>query len=69
MLADPDSYDPRPSSWMEWECRARWYRQADGRTDGDLPEAMRIEQDETYAIRAWIGVLTYLMSDYRFVYE
>lgn len=69
MLADPGSYDPRPSSWMEWECRARWYRQADGRTDGDLPEAMRIEQDETYAIRAWIGVLTYLMSDYRFVYE
>ena len=51
------------------ECRARWLRQADGRTDGDLPSEERIEQDEHYSIRAWMAVLTYLMSDYRFVYE
>ena len=69
MLANREQYDPQPSDWLEWECRARWMRQADGRTDGDLPSEERIEQDEYYSIRAWMAVLTYLMSDYRFVYE
>ena len=69
MLENRENYDPQPSEWLEWECRARWLRQADGRTDGDLPSEERIEQDEYYSIRAWTAVLTYLMSDYRFVYE
>lgn len=69
MLENPDQYDPRPSTYMEWECRARWLRQADGRTDGDLLEEQRIEEDEYYSIRAWTAVMTYLMSDYRFIFE
>lgn len=69
MLANRGNYDPSPGNSMEWECRARWYRQADGRTNGDLPAEMRIETDSNYVIRAWTGVLTYLMSDYRFAYE
>jgi len=69
MLENKDAYDPRPSTYLEWECRARWYRDKDGRTDGDLPEEDRIEEDSNYVIRAWIAVIAYLLSDYRFVYE
>lgn len=69
MLENPDAYDPHPSTYMEWDCRARWIRQSDGRTDGDLPEEQRIEEDEYYSIRAWTAVLAYLMSDYRFIFE
>jgi len=69
MLVDPDAYDPRPRPWMEWECQARWHWAADGRTESDLPEEERIELDEYYSIRAWQAVVTYLLSDYRFVYE
>ncbi|WP_430462842.1 c-type cytochrome [Thalassolituus sp. LLYu03] len=69
MLANRNSYDPRPGDYLEWDCRARWYRQADGRTDGDLPAESMLEADSNYTIRAWTGVLTYLMSDYRFAYE
>jgi hypothetical protein len=69
MLENKDAYDPRPSTYLEWECRARWYRDKDGRTDGDLPVEDRIEEDSNYVIRAWIAVIAYLLSDYRFVYE
>jgi hypothetical protein len=34
-----------------------------------LPTEQRIRLDEEYLIRAWIGVLNYLLADYRFVYE
>ncbi|MAD45929.1 MAG: hypothetical protein CMI02_05570 [Oceanospirillaceae bacterium] len=69
LLQNADQYDPRPSTALEWECRGRWNRQPDGRTDGDLPAETRIEYDDNYVIRAWTSVLTYLISDYRFVYE
>ena len=69
MLANPDAYDPRPVTWLEWECRARWYRQADGRSDGDLPAEQRLEDDADFVVRSWMAVITYLMSDYRFAYE
>jgi len=69
LLAHAADYDPRPDRWLEWECRGRWQRKADGTTAGDLNAEDRIEQDENYAIRSWISVLTYLMSDYRFIYE
>ena len=69
LLANADQYDPRPSTALEWECRARWYRQEDGRTNGDLPAELRIENDSDFVIRSWTAVITYLLSDYRFIYE
>ena len=38
-------------------------------TDADLPDDVRIERDETYTIRAWMAVMSYLMMDYRFLHE
>jgi hypothetical protein len=38
-------------------------------TGQDLPTAERIEQDDAYVVRSWMAVMTYLLSDYRFLYE
>jgi len=50
---------------MPWACRGRW----DRLTGEELPEAEQINQDEVYAIRAWMAVVTYLLSDWGFLYE
>ena len=34
-----------------------------------LPEDRQIVTDEKYTVRAWMAVMTYLLSDYRFLYE
>jgi hypothetical protein len=46
-------------------CRANedWF------TKNPLPEENRINQDNDYTIRAWMGVLAYMLSDYRFLHE
>ncbi len=69
LLASDEQMEPSMGNWLEWECRARWQRNAEGRSDGNLPEEQRIDDDPDYVIRAWIAVITYLMTDYRFVYE
>ena len=69
MLESSQNFDPSLGTWLEWECSARWERQPDGRTGDSLPEEERITEDEYYSIRAWTAVLTYLMSDYRFIFE
>ncbi len=38
-------------------------------TDQPLSDAERITNDPTYTIRAWMAVMTYLLSDYRFLHE
>jgi hypothetical protein len=51
--------------WLPWQCQAR----LDPDTGEELPEDQRLSQDEGYTIRAWSAVLTYLLSDYGFLYE
>jgi hypothetical protein len=51
--------------WMPGQCQAR----LDPDTGVELPEEERLTQDERYTIRAWSAVLTYLLSDYEFLYE
>jgi hypothetical protein len=38
-------------------------------TGEELPEANRVVGDENYTIRAWMGVVAYLLSDYKFLHE
>ncbi|MEZ4385241.1 MAG: DUF1588 domain-containing protein [Nannocystaceae bacterium] len=38
-------------------------------TGVDLPAEQQITTDETYVIRAWMAVVTYLLSDYKFLFE
>jgi hypothetical protein len=50
---------------LPWQCQAR----EDLTTGEDLPQAERIDHDENYVVRAWMAVVTYLLLDYRFLYE
>jgi len=35
----------------------------------ELPEDLQIRRDDNYNIRAWMAVVTYLMADFKFLYE
>jgi len=35
----------------------------------ELPEEQQIRRDDNYNIRAWMAVVTYLLADYKFLYE
>jgi hypothetical protein len=50
---------------LPWECQ---YRRAPG-MDEDLPEDQRLSRDENYVIRSWMAVITYMLADYRFLYD
>src|SRR5690606_13965375 len=47
------------------DCR---YRRAPGASE-DLPEEQRFELDENYTVRSWMALTTYLLSDFRFLYD
>ncbi|MEZ4440684.1 MAG: hypothetical protein R3B72_16415 [Polyangiaceae bacterium] len=34
-----------------------------------LPEDQHVVSDDNYVLRSWMAVMTYLLSDYRFIYE
>ena len=38
-------------------------------TGADLPDNRRINRDTEYTIRAWMAATSYLLSDYRYLYE
>jgi hypothetical protein len=50
---------------LTYACRAR----VDPFTGLDLADGQKLEKDANYAIRAWSAVVTYLLSDYQFLYE
>jgi hypothetical protein len=50
---------------LPWECQAL----NDYWTDTAWPEDQRIAQDPNYTIRAWMAVMSFLLSDYRFLHE
>lgn len=64
LLANPD-YDPKPSTYLG-DCRGSWDRENNNET---LSTEDRLERDYNYVIRSWITVITYLLSDYRYIYE
>ena len=39
------------------------------KTGEALPMEQQITSDETYVVRAWMAVVTYLLADYRFLFE
>ncbi len=51
--------------WLPWQCQGR----VDPNTGEELAESERIQTDENYTVRAWMGVMVHLLSDYRFLYE
>lgn len=41
----------------------------DRNTDAQLPDGRRINRDSDYNVRAWMAAVSYLLGDYRFLYE
>lgn len=50
---------------LVYACRAR----KNPYTDQDLADGDKLEKDPDYTVRAWMAVVTYLLSDYKFLYE
>ncbi len=50
---------------LPWSCQ----RDTDFYTGQPLPEGREVVRDEKFTVRAWMAVMTYLLSDYRFLYE
>ncbi|MBA2662873.1 MAG: DUF1588 domain-containing protein [Bradymonadaceae bacterium] len=57
--------DGTQPDWLFWACRA----EKNLETDQPLPEANQVRRDPDYVVRSWMAVLTYLLADYRFLYE
>lgn len=50
---------------LDYNCSGRW-----NAVDGtDLPDDAQITDDKNYTVRSWMAVVTYLMSDFKFLYE
>ena len=55
----------KEDAWLSSWCMAR----IDPNTQKDLPEAQQISDDTAYTIRAWMAVVSYMLSDYKFLFE
>ena len=53
------------TSYLQWSCRGR----VNPQTGETLPSDMQISSDPNYTIRAWRGMMSYLLADYRFLVE
>lgn len=53
------------SDELVWWCQGRW----DPTTGKDLDQAQIIDKDPDFTIRSWMAVMSYLMMDYKFIYE
>lgn len=53
------------SDYLPNACRAT----TDWWTGEDLSDDKRVSQDEKYTVRAWMAVMAYLLSDYKYLYE
>ncbi len=49
--------------------RLRCSARRDAITGEDYPEDRRVENDREYTVRAWQAVITYMLADYKFLYE
>ncbi|MFO0561974.1 MAG: DUF1592 domain-containing protein [Polyangiales bacterium] len=54
-----------PNNNLRYECQGR----QNPLSGAELPEAQRITEDRNGTIRAWMAVMTYLFSDYKFLYQ
>jgi hypothetical protein len=61
---DP-ALEPKYNEWLPWPCQVN----QDYWTRTDLPEEERLNRDPNYVVRSWMTVVTYLLSDYKFLYE
>jgi len=64
-MSDMSQPEGKYSTWLAGPCRV----ENDYWTRTPLPEEDRLREDPTYVIRSWMTVVTYMLSDYHFLYE
>lgn len=50
---------------LVYDCSGRW----DLATGDDLPKERVVDSDKNFTVRSWMAVMTYLLSDYKFLHE
>ena len=55
--------------YLSWHFFGGRVHHWDRYTGDELPEEERIDNDEYFTIRSWMAVMSYMLSDYRFLYE
>ena len=55
----------KENAWLTWQCMVR----VDPNTQVELPMNQQFGDDPAYVVRSWMAVVTYLLSDYKFLYE
>jgi hypothetical protein len=50
---------------LPYDCQGRW----DLATGADLPKEQVVETDKNFTVRSWMAVMTYMLSDYKFLHE
>ena len=69
LLANPADYDPQPRTNIPSRNCQGYYDWEKGGYPHNIDEELRIYYDSNYVIRSWMAVMTYLLSDYRYIYE
>lgn len=62
IMADPESWDKKQ---LRWQCQVH----EDYFTGAPISDPEKTIQDDKFAMRAWMNVVSYLMTDYAFLYE
>jgi len=64
-IADDDETTVPNGTNLNWFCQAN----NDPWTGVELDEDERLRADPNYTVRAWMAVVSYLLADYRFLYQ
>jgi hypothetical protein len=65
MTSSDEAVKNQYPTYLPWPCQVH----NDYWTRTELPDEDKLTDDPNYVIRSWMTVVTYLMSDYQFLYE
>lgn len=68
-LDNKSDYDPAPRDNIPSRNCQGYYDWEKGGYPHTIDEELRIYYDYSYVVRSWMTVMTYLLSDYRYIYE
>lgn len=71
-MAIPEGTEGHYSGSLPGPCQVQkdfWLDRSSNGEVPDLPEDQQMREDANYTVRAWMGVVTYMLSDAKFLYE
>jgi hypothetical protein len=68
-MALPDGDPNRLGGELAWNCQVKRDFYNTNQASPDYPEDQQLVRDDNFTIRAWMAVVSYLVTDYAFIYE